>query len=103
MYETIEIDKNTINIDAFISVSANILESINKQLIESTELTLEDRSKLLSQTNEAFAFFTQLKQSYVEGNIDNSSILITNLQDTLASINTQFNDKLVFFDDDFQI
>ena len=102
MYETIELDKDTININSFISVSANILESINKQLIESTELTLDDRTKLLSQTNEAFSFFTQLKQSYLDGNVNTTESLINEFQIKLNEITQFFNDKSIQIDEDFQ-
>ena len=90
--ESINLTKENLNNEAFLLVIANILESINALMVDK-EPTLEELTKLLSQTTEAKAFYEQVKASSVNNYVSEANELLTNLHSTIETTINEIKDN----------
>jgi uncharacterized protein YpuA (DUF1002 family) len=72
MLENIEVDKNTLAVTSYLSVLANLLESFNSSILD-PDITLDEKSKILIQIDEAFTMYYNFKTTIIEH--DQSTIL----------------------------
>ena len=60
--EDLEINKDNLVNDTYLSVVSNVMEVYNNKL-KNNEIETDEASKILSQINEAYSFHTLIRQS----------------------------------------
>jgi len=99
--ENIELNKDNLAVDSFKTMLANISEKYNTTL-QNSDLKLEDINTILSQTMEAYSFYTQIATSSLTQDLSLAKTQLdeihNTLQTTINNYDTSFNNKLAEYD-----
>jgi len=90
--ESLELTAENLSNQSYLSVIANILQSLNEQMVSET-LDTDKLTKILSQVVEAKSFYEQVKASSVNNYVSEANELLTNLHSTIESTITEIKDN----------
>ena len=94
--EEIEINKDNLDLQSYLTVTANLLESYNKKIADSSgDLELKDLKQIMQDVNEAFSLFQNIKNTTLETDLSTVQLLDqdfktknTDLTQKIESLNT---------------
>jgi len=90
MKEVLELNKDNLATDSYLSVLSNLLESFNEELLKE-DLLLADKNIILTQVNEAYSLYAQLKNTLLDDDVSRVENLQTELNTLITSIQSRLD------------
>lgn len=90
--EILEINKDNLANDSFLSVVANLLERYNESLNDTNNtLNPDDYKKVLSDLNEIYSLFQKIQTSILEQDVSTVEVLKFDIENLIATIQTKLD------------